>query len=190
MLGVKKKNGEYEPSSIRVLAKCRPISSEKKDTNFSFWTTKNPQKEAKQLKAFGKGNKLNRADALTDEEIEEFYRVGVLGNNTPRALLSTVRINNCVYFGRHEIGQEQRDLCWGDLGLKTNSDRLCYVKVSTASTKTRLGGYPKNVRESRPKMFENLNTRLLLILLYLAFSTFLSLLFILTLLYSNLEVEK
>ena len=30
----------------------------------------------------GKGNKPNSADALTDEEIEEFYRTGVLGNKT------------------------------------------------------------------------------------------------------------
>ena len=53
-------------------------------------------------------------------------------------------------------GQEQRDLCWGDLQLKTNADGLRYVKFSTErQTKTRTGENPKNVRESKPKMFEN-----------------------------------
>ena len=53
-------------------------------------------------------------------------------------------------------GQEQRDLCWGDLELKTNADGLRYVKFSTErQTKTRTGENPKNVRESKPKMFEN-----------------------------------
>ena len=68
------------------------------------------KKRQKQLKAIGKGNKPNSADALTDEEIEEFYRAGVLRNKTPRALLNTVRMNNCIYFGMRP-GQEQRGLC-------------------------------------------------------------------------------
>ena len=42
---------------------------------------------------------------------------------TPRALLNTVWINNCIYFGVRP-GQEQRDLCWRDLELKTNADGL------------------------------------------------------------------
>ena len=103
------------------------------------------------LKAIGKGNKSNSADALSDEEIEEFYRVGVL------ALLNTVWMNNCIYFGMRP-GQEQRDLCWGDLEIKTNADGLRYAKFFTErQTKTRTGENPKNVRESKPKMFENRN---------------------------------
>ena len=57
-----------------------------------------------------------------DEEMEEFYLAGVLGKKRPRALLNTVWINNCIYFGMRP-GQEQRDLCWGPgLELKTNAD--------------------------------------------------------------------
>ena len=109
------------------------------------------------FKAMGKGNKPNSADALTDEDIEEFYRPGVLGNKTPRALLNTVWMNNCIYFGMRP-GQEQRDLCWGDLELKTNTDGLRYVKFSTErQTKTRTGENTRNVRDSKPKMFENLD---------------------------------
>lgn len=53
--------------------------------------------------------------------------------------------------------QEQQDLRWEDLELKTKVDGLCYVKFSTErQAKTRTGENSKNVRESKPKMFENL----------------------------------
>ena len=39
-------------------------------------------------------------------------------------------MNNCVYFSTRPR-KEQRDLCWGDLELKTNADGLCYVEFST-----------------------------------------------------------
>ena len=55
-------------------------------------------------------------------------------------------------------GQEQRDLCWGDLELKTNADGLRYAEFSTERrTKTRTGQKTKNVRESKPKMLKNLD---------------------------------
>ena len=44
------------------------------------------KKKQKQVKAIGKGNKPNSADALTDEEIEEFYRVGVGGSVIERVV--------------------------------------------------------------------------------------------------------
>lgn len=56
------------------------------------------EKKQKQLKAIGKGNKPNSTDPPTDEQIDEFYRVGVLRIKTPRALLSTDWMNNCIYF--------------------------------------------------------------------------------------------
>ena len=109
------------------------------------------KKKQKQLKAIGNGNKPNSADAITDEEIEEFYRAGVLGNKTPRALLNTVWMNNCIYFGMRP-GQEQRDLCWGDLELKTNADGLRYVKFSTeCQTKTRTGEKHKKCQRKQAK---------------------------------------
>ena len=62
-------------------------------------------------------NTPNSADPLTDKEIEQLYSEGVLGNGTPRSLLKTVWLNNCIFFGMRP-GKEQRDLCWGDLDLK------------------------------------------------------------------------
>ena len=138
VLRARKKNGEeYEPSSLRGFLQSVDRHLRIKGCTFSLLNDKEfcevqdiLKKKQKQLKAIRKGNKLNSADAITDEEIEEFYRAGVLGNKTPRALLNTVWMNNCIYFGMRP-GQEQRDLCWGDLELKTNADGLRYVKFST-----------------------------------------------------------
>ena len=118
VLGARKKNGvEYEPSSLRGFLQSVDRHLRKKGCRFSLLNDKEfcevqdiMKKKQKQLKAIGKGNKPNSADALTDEEIEEFYRAGVLGNKTPRALLNTVRMNNCIYFGMRP-GKEQRGLC-------------------------------------------------------------------------------
>ena len=118
VLGVRKKNGEeYEPSSLRGFLQSVDRYLGKKGCTFSLLNDKEfcevqdiLKKKQKQLKAIGKGNKPNSADALTDEEIEEFYRAGVLGNKTPRALLNTVWMNNCIYFVMRPE-QEQRDLC-------------------------------------------------------------------------------
>ena len=53
-------------------------------------------------------------------------------------------------------GKEQRDLCWGDLELKLDAQGGHYVKFSTErQTKTQTGENPRNIRETRPKMFEN-----------------------------------
>ena len=113
VLGVRKKNGEeYESSSLRGFLQNVDRYLRKKGCTFSLLNDKEfcevqdiLKKKQKQLKAIGKGNKPNSADA--------FYRAGVLGNKTPRALLNTVWKNNCIYFGMRP-GQEQRDLCWRD----------------------------------------------------------------------------
>ncbi len=161
VLGVRKKNGEeYEPSSIRGFLQSVHRFLRKKGYQFSLLNDKEfcqlqdiLKKKQKHLKAIGKGNKPNRGDALTDEEIDEFYRVGVLGNATPRALLNTDWMNNCTYFGMRP-GQEQRDLCWGDLQLKTNTDGLRFVAFSTEPKQ-------KHTRAKTPKMSEKSGQRCL-----------------------------
>ena len=69
------------------------------------------KKKQKQLKSIGKGNRPNAADPLSDEDIDTFYSRKVLGIHSPRALLNTLRMNNCAFFGMRP-GKEQRDLCW------------------------------------------------------------------------------
>ena len=73
--------------------------------------------------AIRKGKKLNSADALTDEEIEEFYRAGVLGNKTPWALNSEYSLDEQSYLFRHEAWTGATRY----LELKTNADGLRYV---------------------------------------------------------------
>lgn len=68
---------------------------------------------------------MKRANALTHEEIG-VLQVSVLRNNMPRALLNMAWMTNCTNFGMRP-GQQQQDLCWGDLELKTNADGLHYV---------------------------------------------------------------
>ena len=112
------------------------------------------KKKQKHLYSIGKGNTPNKANQITDEETDHFYRVGSLGNHSPRSLLSTVCFNNCVD-DEMRPGQEQRDLFCGDLELETNADGLRYVKFYIErQTKTRSGENPKNVRYTKPKMFE------------------------------------
>ena len=112
------------------------------------------KKKQKQLKSIGKGNRPNAADPLSDEDIVTFYSCGVLGIDSPRALLNALWLNNCIYFGK-----EQRDLCWGDLQLKTDSEGNCFVEFNKErQTKTRTGENPRNLREKKPQMYENKNT--------------------------------
>ena len=53
-------------------------------------------------------------------------------------------------------GKEQRDLCWGDLQLKTDSEGNRFIEFNIdRQTKTRTGENPRNIREKKPKMYED-----------------------------------
>ena len=128
VLAVRKKNGqEYEPSSLRAFIQSIDRHLRKNNYGFSMLNDKEfhevqdiLKKKQKQLKSIGKGNQPNAADPLSDEDIDPFYSRKVLGIHSPRALLNTLWINNCTFFGMRP-GKEQRDLSWGDLQLKTDS---------------------------------------------------------------------
>ena len=161
----KKKNGnEYEPSSIKAF--LQSIDRYLRENNHGFSVLNDKEfhevqdilkKKQKQLKSIGKGNRPNAADPLSDEDIATFYRCGVVGIDSPRALLNALWLNNSIYFGMRP-GKEQRDLCWGDLQLKTDSEGNCFFEFSQErQTKTRTGENPRNVREKKPQMYENKN---------------------------------
>ena len=147
VLAVRKKNGdEYEPSSIRAFLQSIDRYFRKNNYGFSFLNDKEfhevqdiLKKKQKQLKSIGKGNRPNAADPLSDEDIATLYSCGVLGIDSPTALLNALWLNNCIYFGLRP-GKEQRDLCWGDLQLKTDSEGNRFVEFSKErQTKTRTG---------------------------------------------------
>ena len=52
-------------------------------------------------------------------------------------------------------GKEQRDLCWGDLQLKTDSEGNRFIEFSIErQTKTCTGENPRNIREKKPNMYK------------------------------------
>ena len=113
------------------------------------------KKKQKQLKSLGQGNRPNAANPLTDEDINNFYDRKVLGTDSPRALLNTVWLNNCIHFGMR-LGKEQRDLRWGDLELKQNSVGTRFVELCRErQTKTRTGENLRNLQAKKPQMNEN-----------------------------------
>ena len=163
VLAVRKKNGEeYEPSSLRAFIQSIDRHLRKNNYGFSVLNDKEfhevqdiLKKKQKQLKSIGKGNRPNAADPLSDEDIDTFYSRKVLGIHSPRALLNTLWMNNCTFFGMRP-GKEQRDLCWGDLQLKTDSEGNCFIEFNIErQTKTRTGENPRNIREKKPKMYED-----------------------------------
>ena len=109
------------------------------------------KKKQKQLKSIWKGNRPNTADLLSDEDIDTFYSQKVLGIHSPRVLLNSP----CTFFGMRP-GKEPRDLCWGDLQLKTDSEGNHLIDFNIErQTKTRTGKNLPNIREKKPTMYED-----------------------------------
>ena len=145
-VSVRKKNGdEYEPSTLRgfiasierYLKKCR--YSEFVITGRNFARTRDALKsKQKHLKQLGKGNKPNEASSLTSEERDILFGGKEMGFSSPKALINTLWLNNCMHFGLRG-GKEQRELKWGDVVLKTNPSGKEYLEYCTErQTKTRL----------------------------------------------------
>ena len=162
LLSVRKKNGdEYEPSTLggfiasieRYLKKCR--YSESVITGQNFARTRDALKsKQKHLKWLGKGNKPNEASSLTAEEIDILFEQKEMGFSSPKALINTLWLNNCMHFGLRG-GKEQRELKWGDVVLKTNPFGKEYLEYCTErQTKTRPGDNPSKVKKVKPKMYE------------------------------------
>lgn len=162
LLSVRKKNGdEYEPSTLRgfiasierYLKKCRYSESVITGQNFARKRDALKSKQ-KHLKRLGKGNKPNEASSLTPEERDILFERKEMGFSSPKALINTLWLNNCMHFGLRG-GKEQRELKWGDAVLKTNPFGKEYLEYCTErQTKTRPGDNPSNVRKVKPKMYE------------------------------------
>ena len=160
-----KKGEEYEPSSLRGilssverhLRRAGYGKSLIKDNDFQ--KTRDALKtKQKELKRQGKGNKPKATTALSDEEIDILYNEKVLGLSSPQALVNTVWLNNMLHFGLRGC-KEQRELRWGDVVLKSDSEGKQYLEYSVErQTKTRTGENPRNQREVKPRMYQNKTT--------------------------------
>ena len=163
VLAVRKKNGEeFEPSTLRGM-----MSSVQRHLNrynykknlfehIEFVGLREALKsKQKDLKSQGKGNRENKAEALTDEELDELYTKGQLGLSSPGSLLNTVWFYNCVYFGMRGGKEEHRKLSWGDVTLERDSSGVEYIQFRERLTKTRTGENVKNTREKCPRAWAN-----------------------------------
>ena len=109
----------------------------------------------KQLKRYGLGNRPKATTTLTDDEIEILFNKTLLGLSSPQALLNTVWLNNMIHFGLRDVRIEQKELRWGDIVLKTDSDGKEYLEYFERQTKTRTGEDPRNQRPIKPRMYAN-----------------------------------
>lgn len=161
LLAVRKKTEANYSSRFYILS--RTLSEkhrycESVVTGQSFTRTRETLRpKQKQLKRNGKGNKPFEAASLTKEEIEMLYSSGAFGCNSPQALINTLWYNNCLHFGLPG-GKEQRDLKWGDVLLKKDTEGKEYLEYNTErQTKTRTGENPMSRISIKPRMYENLS---------------------------------
>ena len=128
--------------------------------------------EAKGSEIFRKRQQTKCFPPLTDSEVDELYRKGQLGSETPEAMLNTLWVNNTTHFGMWG-GKEHRDLCWGDIQLKediSDGEAMQYLEYTERQIKTRTGENPRDIRPVKPRMYENENKERCPVQLYKAFS--------------------
>ena len=83
----------------------------------------------------GKGNKPNKAEMLSEEDMEKFWALGLLGDGSPRSLQDTLFVFFVCNLGMRP-NHCSHQLCWGDITLKTDSRKCIFVKID-----------PKNIRQ-------------------------------------------
>lgn len=77
---------------------------------------------------------------------------GLTGTDSPKKLLNLIWLNNTVLFGLRG-GNENRQLRWGDIKLKTNDHGREYIEYNERLTKTRTAEKTTEVRHFSPKQF-------------------------------------
>ena len=96
----KKDDSDYKPTTLRGIIssidrKLRRhsyghyIGGDEKHTNFPL-TKETLKTEMKLLKKQGKGNKPNRAQPITDSELDILYESNLLSGSSPEALLNSM----------------------------------------------------------------------------------------------------
>ena len=85
----------------------------------------------KQLKRRGLENRPKPTTALADDEIEILFDKELFGLSSPQAPLNTVWLNNTIHFGLRGC-KEQKELRWGNIVLKPDSDGKEYLETLNA----------------------------------------------------------
>lgn len=106
----------------------------------------------KELKEKGKGNRPNAAEPVSSNEQAILRDSGVIGTESPEALLNTMWLNNCMLYGIRG-GTESRNLRWGDIKLKATDSGREYLEYNERITKTRTAENNSEQRAFPPKQF-------------------------------------
>ena len=161
VITVKKKDGEeYEPSTIQSqVSSIRRYLNERyygvdmlTDPAFQKYRKALSAKK-KYLKSLGKGSMPNRAEPLSEDEIESLWDNNQLGTATPNSILNTMWLYTGMGFGLRG-SDEHRKMCWGDVKLKIDGDGTEYLEFMERQTKTRQGDN-SDIRAVTPKLWEN-----------------------------------
>ena len=143
LISLKKENGEdYEPSSVvayyghikRKLEQSGYAHNIGNDAQFKL-SRKVLSGKKKNLKASGKGNKPNRAEALSKDDEEKLYVTGQFDFEDPEGLQNFVWFSFTKGFGFRGC-QEAKQLLWGDIKLGTGIDGIRYLEFKERTTKT------------------------------------------------------
>ncbi|XP_066932309.1 uncharacterized protein KIAA1958-like [Clytia hemisphaerica] len=157
---VRKINGqEYEPDSLKVMLAA--LDRHLKDKGFpvsiisgrEFASSKNVlEGKARQLRQAGMGKKTNKAESLTDEEVNVLWDCGQLGDDNARSLMNSVWW--CIV---QQFGMRGRDNHYNleidDFSLKVDNNGRTYVHFVEGPSKTRQGGLNFKARSINPRMY-------------------------------------
>lgn len=91
------------------------------------------------LKQMGKGSKPNKAQPITDEELDKLYTTGQMGMHNPDALLRMLWFQNTVHFGMLTV-TEHVNMKWGDVALCKTNTGTEYLQYSERVTKRKNWG--------------------------------------------------
>ena len=164
LMKVKKHNGdEYEPDTLKshLASFDRYLQDLGLSKEYSLFS--NPvfhkvnevlAKKRRQLRQMGKGLKPNKADMLTEEEIELLWNSGQLGSHNPRFLLNTVWFHFCSLFGWRGRDEHSK-LKFGDVSLKKEAtgERLEFLEWSVEKGSKTRTGESTAVRQFNPKIY-------------------------------------
>ena len=160
IIEAKKQNGDgYETTTIHCMFsvigrffKDHQLGEMENDTEFQGARDVKKAK-LKMLKADGKGNKPNRAMALTKEEEDILYEAGQFGCHNPESPQRTVWWQTTLLFG-HRERDESRQMAWGDVTLQKDETGKEYLQFSERCTKTRDGDTGGGSKAFAPKACE------------------------------------
>ena len=155
----KQGGGEYEPDCLRVmlaamdrkLLEAKYPKTVKKD-NELLECRRVLKGRSRELRAAGMGKKHNRAKSLTKEEEDILWASGLLGKESPRALLKAMFWLFTQHFGwRGRHGQHELKI--EDFLFSKDDDGTEFIYFIEGPTKTRSHGLYAKHRTNIPEMF-------------------------------------